>query len=464
MEFVNKQYMNSKLVSWEHSLFSLFAIQKRIYKSYLVGDFRRCLFFQKLVLQSSYSRLLAIREVTQLSSFKKVPGIDGKTFLTFTERFELNELLKLKINNWHPTQIKNVSVLKKNGSVQVIKLFTISDRVWQLIVSYSVQPVYEFSFHPHVFGFRTSSNIFDLQKFFSLNFSYRSGVLEKRVLLINLQGVFTNFKNDLILEKLILPRGVKLGLFRSFNLGFCLEFPDQITDKLNLNSLLANVVLNWVTFIHPSVRFGYDLLFILKPLDNEKYIFNKIIYNLKLNNLNHHITCLGVYSILSGFNFLDWNYVFSLKNGLIITPNFKNYQQFLFRIKRVLNNSNYGSGIKASKLSFLVKEWRVYNRFCSLSSNRLSLFYLKKRAFKIFNKEAKQDFYSSKKLLEKSFLSILAVGKNFLEIEKEKSPYFGHLVFDYYLIFNKIFVLKSFSFKPGLFCIHCGLNSFFSKS
>lgn len=465
MEFSNqtKNSFHSKFLSWESSFLFLFRIQKRLSKSFIVGDFSKCLFFQKLILQSNRSRLLAIREVTQLSSLKKVSGVDGKTFLTFTERFELNELLRLKFNNWYPAPIKNVSILKKDGNIQTLELFTISDRVWQLLVKYSIEPVYEVFLHPHIFGFRVSSNFIDLQKFLFNNFSLQSNVLNKRVLLFDLQGVFNQFNKDFILEKLIAPRGIKLGLFRSFNVGFRLGFPDYVADKFTLSSLLANIVLNDISFINCSVRFGYDLLYILKPFDDERVIFNKLVYYLRLNKLDYNVNCLGIFSPLIGFDFLDWNYTFSLKRkDLIVIPNFQNYQKFLYRVKRILNNSNYGSIIKATKLSVLVKEWRLYNKFCYLNTSRLSLFYLKKRAFKVFNKESKQDFYSSRKLLDKAFSKILNFDKHYLELEKEKSPYFGHLVFSYDLgRKSDILINHQLAYSSIFFCLHCGLKILF---
>lgn len=457
MGFYNKYYFNSRVVSWEYSLSFLFRMQKRLSKSFLVGDLSKCLFFQKIILQSNSSRLLSIREVTQLSSLKKIPGVDGRVFLTFTDRFELSELLKLRFNNWYPNPIRNISILKKDGNSYNFKLFTISDRVWQLLVKYSLEPIYEPFFHPHSFGFRVSSNVFDLQKFFYLNFSLQANAHQKRIMHISLNKVFLRFDKDLLLGKLISPRGIKLGLFRFFNVGFNLDFPDQITDKLTLSSLLSNIVLNDLNFIHFSIRYGYQLLLILKPYDDEKSLFNKVLSFLELNRLNLDITPIEIFSFKYGFNFLDWNYRFI--NGLIITPSFENYQKFLLRVKHILNNSNYGSDIKALKLSLVVKDWKMYNRFCYLATDRLSLFFLKKRAFKIFNKEGKQDSYSAKKLVDKSFIRIKDSDKHFLEIETSKSPYYGHLVFDFALTNTNN--LKSIIIKTNLSCIHCGLKYLF---
>lgn len=57
-------------------------------------------------------------------------------------------------------------------------------------------------------------------------------------------------------------------------------------------------------------------------------------------------------------------------------------------------NSNYGAKIKAIKIAPIVRDWKFYNKFCNARHSRVSLFYIQKRAFKVFNKESKQDFYS----------------------------------------------------------------------
>lgn len=142
-----------KLLSWETSLRNLTKIQKRLYKLMYVSDLKRVIYIQKLILNSNSSRLLAIREVTQISSQHKVSGVDGKVFLSFTERFELNEYLKLNLNNWEPQLLRSVNLFKKDGTVINYKLPTISDRVWQSLVSYALEPVHEAKFHLRMIKF-----------------------------------------------------------------------------------------------------------------------------------------------------------------------------------------------------------------------------------------------------------------------------------------------------------------------
>ncbi|WP_084555241.1 reverse transcriptase N-terminal domain-containing protein [[Phormidium ambiguum] IAM M-71] len=54
---------------------------------------RKAKSLQKLILKSRATRLLAIRQVTQLNAGKKTPGIDGKASLTHQERLDLSLLL-----------------------------------------------------------------------------------------------------------------------------------------------------------------------------------------------------------------------------------------------------------------------------------------------------------------------------------------------------------------------------------
>ena len=80
---------------------------------------------------------------------------------------------------------------------------------------------------------------------------------------------------------------------------------------------------------------------------------------------------------------------------------------------------------------------------------------MQKRAFKIFNKESKQDFYSSKKLLDKAFcLTESSVGDIFI-----KSPYYGHMTFWFDLFpLSKVITLFPSNRKMNFICVHCGMK------
>lgn len=90
-----------------------------------------------------------------------------------------------------------------------------------------------------------------------------------------------------------------------------------------------------------------------------------------------------------------------------------------------------------------------------MESSRFSLFFMKKRAFKIFNKESKQDFYSAKKLLDKSFyLTNSSSDGIFIH-----SPYYGHVTFwfDYFQMekYRSFFQTNE---EINFICVHCGMK------
>ena len=67
-----------KNLPWKQFRRNLFRLQRRVFKAVSVGDKRKAMSLQKLILKSLSARMLAIRQVTQLNAGKKTAGIDGK--------------------------------------------------------------------------------------------------------------------------------------------------------------------------------------------------------------------------------------------------------------------------------------------------------------------------------------------------------------------------------------------------
>ena len=60
---------------------------------------------------------------------------------------------------------------------------------------------------------------------------------------------------------------------------------------------------------------------------------------------------------------------------------------------------------------------------------RNSLWFINNRAFKVFNKETKQNRYSSKNLILQAFPRVSYSENRFINVKGEKSPYDGDLVY-----------------------------------
>lgn len=439
------------LSSWNKTFKNLFRVQQLLYKSSFVLNKKKCLLIQKILLNSNSARLLAIRKVTQLEVNKKVIGVDGKNYLTFNERFELNECLRLNFNNWNSQSLNKVFYTEKDGSLAFIRVSTVADRCWQTLIQFAIEPVHEALFTPFNFGFRSFNASYEVQNNIMLNLCKQSFGFQKRVLLVNLPEVFESFNINLLVNKVLVPRGIRFGIFRLFNTGFKPSF--SLTHSVNsLSCLFANILMDKVEEVHKGFRFGSNLVFFLKPFDNELLIVQKIASFFNLLLLSTDLISFKLLSTISGFDFLDWHFKSFPKGGFICTPSLANYRSFLFRIKHIINNSNYGALVKATKIYPLIRNWRLYHRFCNMSGSRYSLFFIQKRAFKVFKKESKHDLYSVKKLIKKCFFT---VRDNDKILEKNKSNGYNRHVFFWFV--GRLSFQKD-SLRDLFLCIHCGMR------
>lgn len=121
---------------------------------------------------------------------------------------------------------------------------------------------------------------------------------------VNLESFFVAIDKNLLLQKLICPRTVKLGIFRFFNVGFPLKYPENSFCSIDLSILLSHVALTGVENLHYTVRFGYEIVFFLKPNHNECIVLEKLkafFSSISLDVLKG-FTKFKVFSTLQGFD------------------------------------------------------------------------------------------------------------------------------------------------------------------
>ena len=417
-------------VNWKKLQKNLFRLQKRIFKAVREGDMRQARSLQKLVMKSYSAMMLAIRQVTQLNTGKKTAGIDGKTALNHEERFELLEELQANASDWKHQGLREIPIPKKNGKVRLLKVPTISDRAWQCLVKYALEPAHEATFHARSYGFRTGRSAHDAQKIIFLNLRSFCNGIDKRVIELDIKKCFDRISHKAMMDRLIAPREIKLGIFRCLKAGINPEFPEQGTPQGGIVSpLLANIALNGIEEIHPSVRYADDMIYFLKPNDNAEAILQKVKDFLQERGMEISSEKTKVTASTDGFNFLGWHFKVQKNGKFRSTPSQENYQAFRQKVKNIVNNSNHGAKVKAIKLAPIVRGWRNYHRFCKMDGARNSLCFTELRAYKVFNKEAKQNRYSSKKLLDQAFPSIPYSENRHIPVKGNKSPFDGDIAY-----------------------------------
>jgi RNA-directed DNA polymerase len=430
-----------KSFKWKKFQKILFRLQRRIYKAVQVGDKRKARSLQKLILKSQAARLLAIRQVTQLNSGKKTAGIDGKASLTFEERFALAKELTQYQNNWKHRGLRDIPIPKKDGTTRMLKVPTIADRAWQCLAKYALEPAHEATFHERSYGFRPGRSAHDAQKILQINLKSDANGIDKRVIELDIEKCFDRINHSAIMDNLIAPAGLKLGIFRCLKAGTNIGFPDQGTPQGGVVSpLLANIALNGIESLHeskdkwrnitePSIRYADDMVIILKPEDDAEAILNRINEFLAERGMKVSERKTKLTATTDGFDFLGWHFKVQNNGKFLSTPSEANFKTFRKKVKHIVNNSNYGATVKAEKLAAVVRGWRNYHKYCKMDGSRNSLYFIQKRAYTVFNKETKQNRYTSKSLLDQAFPAIPYSENRHINVKGDKSPYDGDITY-----------------------------------
>jgi RNA-directed DNA polymerase len=430
-----------KSFKWKKFQKILFRLQRRIYKAVQVGDKRKARSLQKLILKSPAARLLAIRQVTQLNSGKKTAGIDGKASLTFEERFALANELSQHHTNWKHKELREIPIPKKDGTTRMLKVPTIADRAWQCLAKYALEPAHEATFHERSYGFRPGRSAHDAQKILQINLKSDANGIDKRVIELDIEKCFDRINHSAIMDNLIAPAGLKLGIFRCLKAGTNIGFPDQGTPQGGVVSpLLANIALNGIESLHeskdkwrnitePSIRYADDMVIILKPEDDAEAVLNRINEFLAERGMKVSERKTKLTATTDGFDFLGWHFKVQNNGKFLSTPSEENFKTFRKKVKHIVNNSNYGATVKAEKLAAVVRGWRNYHKYCKMDGARNSLYFIQKRAYTVFNKETKQNRYTSKSLLDKAFPAVPYSENRHINVKGDKSPYDGDITY-----------------------------------
>jgi len=418
-----------KSLPWKKFRKSLFRLQRRIFKAIRAGNTAKARSLQKLVLRSTAAKLLAIRQVTQLNMGKRTAGIDGKKALTFVERFQLLELLT-NANNWKHQKLREIPIPKKNGFTRILKVPTIADRAWQCLIKFALEPAHEATFHARSYGFRTGRCAHDAQKVIYINLNSHANGHTKRVLELDIKKCFDRISHKSIMDRLIAPKGIKQGIFRCLKSGVNPEFPEQGAPQGGVVSpLLANIALNGIEEIHPSVRYADDMIFFLKPSDEVEKIKTKIKKFLAQRSMELSEEKTRLTAATDGFNFLGWFFRVQKNHKFRCVPSTENFLNMRGKVKEIVNCSNYGAETKAKKIAPIIRGWRNYHQYCRMKGSRNSLWSLNHRTFKVFCKQKKMSRNKAEQLVRKAFPSVRWRESKHVNVKGEKSPYDGDITY-----------------------------------
>ena len=110
-----------------------------------------------------------------------------------------------------------------------------------------MEPAHEAKFHARSYGFRPGRCAQDAQKVIFLNLNNNANGKTKRILELDIEKCFDRIKHSTIIDNIIAPRFIKIGLYKCLKAGVNPKFPDQGTPQGGVISpVLANIALNGI--------------------------------------------------------------------------------------------------------------------------------------------------------------------------------------------------------------------------
>jgi RNA-directed DNA polymerase len=140
-------------INWDRAEKYVKRLQERIYQLTKCQQWLKVRNLQKLLARSYYTKVLAIREITQRNQGKETPGIDDKIYDTPEKRWSLiQESFNYQTDKASP--VKRIYIPKQDGSERPLGIPTIHDRILQMMIKFALEPEWEAKFEPHSYGFR----------------------------------------------------------------------------------------------------------------------------------------------------------------------------------------------------------------------------------------------------------------------------------------------------------------------
>lgn len=466
-------------IPWKKFRKIVFRLQVRIFKAQKAGKTSLVKKLQKLLLSSKAAKWLAILQVTQLNNGKKTPGVDGKLALTNIERVVLFIQLSNNWKNWKHKPLKRVYIPKADGSKRGLGIPTIADRAYQCLIKLALEPYAEAIFNHESYGFRPGRSTHDVQQRIFSNLNKNANGETKKILEIDIEKCFDRIDHKAIMDRLVLPKSAKDGIFSALKAGVKGEFfkSDLGTPQGGVISpLLANLVLHGLEHVGHDLRYrisnrkrgveitalnGFryadDVVYILNPGDDEKALRGLIEDFLSERGLKLKESKTRLVKSTEGFDFLGWHFKVKPNGRLTVIPSKKSIEEIKGKIKDCIKNHKLTIVKRIAKCRDIVRGWRLYHRHCYMRNHQL--WDERLWTYKYLTKKTKLSRYQKTEALNKAFPAVSWRIGRFISVKRDATPFDGDLV-DWSKRENSNYdgLTPKTIAKQSYKCKHCNLN------
>jgi RNA-directed DNA polymerase len=398
----------------------VFRLQQRIYKASRDGNGRKVKKLQRLLLKCRSAKFLAVRQVTQLNTGKKTPGIDGKANLNDRERLQLVKELQRKSQNWNHREVRRIFIPKKSEERRPLGIPTISDRAWEALIKLALEPAAEADFHPRSYGSRpgrsiwdAAQDIFNSTKSQAINFS-------GKILELDVEKCFDRIDQKYLMQAICLPKQYKMGVWKALKAGVRVGYDRYDTNEGTpqggvFSPLLANLALHGIENIGKCIRYMDDMVFIIQKDEDPEEMRKQIDKELLNRGLQVKESKTRVTEMADGFDFLGVH--FKLLGKPAIRSKRFPVKDWLKETKRKINHilkEPLNDETKVEKIQRICRGKIQYYKYCDLGPVQDQWWKLNNKIYKRFGVAITPVKYNS---------------TGYLKIKGDKSPFDGDVAY-----------------------------------
>ena len=366
-----------KALPWKKFQKTLFNLQHRIYKAAQKGDTNLLKKLQSLLIGSSCSKYLSVREVTKCSTNKSMFGmthsilLDARKKLLLVEKLDSIQILK--------QQRLDFSLLKKTrvNSLEYSVLI-LQDKAIQCLIKYALEPVYEFSSYRTYNSYHIKENFeLKIQRFKWQNLKDSNA----NVFELNIKSRLYEIYREKLLSLITAPLIVKKYL-RSFLKHEFSKEKELIYIKRKTRNLISPLLYNLFTLVikefyteiienrvieQKEIFSGNSILFRFILDEFQYHLFQKRRAFLNFRNLNKDTTKRRLKYLKNNLNFLGWPLKIKGKNKNNHFSNSQDINKIIkAAVKAKIKDSRYNLKTRIQRVTSIYNNcWKLY-RFCKI--------------------------------------------------------------------------------------------------
>ena len=213
------------------------------------------------------SKMLVWNAYKEVKANRGAEGIDKQSLQDFEEQLKPNLYRiwnRLSSGSYFPPAVKGVAIPKKSGGERLLGIPTVSDRIAQMVVKKTLEPLVEPFFHDNSYGYRPNRSAHDAISMVRKRCWAYDWVIE-----FDIKGLFDYIDHDLLMRAVRYHCQIPwVVLYTERWLKASMVHPDgQVHPRVMgtpqggvISPLLANLFMHyafdrWITEHCPSVRF-----------------------------------------------------------------------------------------------------------------------------------------------------------------------------------------------------------------